>query len=218
MNSSEQNMFRSLGSMAALDKQSFVEMLQAYGIDCSKDQSIGELIDLFVANAPIKKQLVVGGAYFSVYTGAQSGFDGKKNVDNELVHSVGRNLYSYFSENHSNINWQNVKEGVQNTGKGLREGGWAGGLGAAMETAGGQINRRAADRQPNFGTDMLRRQQEARTQMMQGAIAVEEARAKALSDQANSKSKTTTIIIVGIGVLALLGVAIYLYSKSKKNG
>lgn len=218
MNNQDQNMFRALGSMAAINKEQFVDMLHAYDIDCSKDQDISQLIDLFIKNAPIKKELTVSGAYFAVYTGAQSGFDGKNTVDNELVHNVGRRMYSYFNEPHSNINWQNVKEGVQSTGRGFREGGWAGGLGAAMETAGGQINRRASDRQPNVGTDVLRRQQAARNQMVQGAIAVEEARLKAISDQAKAKSKTTTIVVISLSVLVVAGIGAYIYFKNRKNG
>ena len=228
---SDNVIFSSLGACIEYNKPEFVELLKESGVSADLSFTTDQLIDAYLNNVRTNPALMLGSAYFVAFHTTDIAFDGQKSVDNETVHSIGRSLYSYFDmsnahEDFSNVDWGNVWSGVRNVAGGLKEGGVAGGIGAATESIG-----TAVDRQQNpqnytkkqqlssAGVDILQQKQQARNQMIQSALAAQKAKADAAAKIAeeNRKKKTITYVAVGVGTVIVIGLGLFLYFRSQKN-
>lgn len=230
----ESVIFASLGSCIADNKQEFVELLRESGVSASSTEDVQVLVDKYVENVGTNPALLIGSAFLCTYYATDIHFDGQKSVDNNAVHQIGRNLFSYFDmgnnlvdEETSHLDWGNVWSGVQKTAQGLQSQGWVGGIGAAVNEIGSGVDRKrnpqkyAPERRPmsTAGTDMLRRKQEARQQMIQAALAAQQAKAQAAAKIAEEerKKKKITYWAIGIGGVVLLGTAAFLIIRAQKK-
>lgn len=224
--------FSSLGACIEFNKPEFVELLKESGVSADNSFSTEQLIDVYLNNVRTNPALMLGSAYFIAYHTTDIAFDGQKSVDNNTVHSIGRSMFSYFDmanadEDYSNVDWGNVWSGVKNVAGGLKQGGIAGGIGAATESIGTAVDRRqnpqnyTAKRQPlsSAGVDLLQQKQQARNQMIQSALAAQKAKADAAAKVAEEqrKKKTITYVAVGVGAVVVIGLGLFLYFRSQKN-
>tara|TARA_R110000751_G_scaffold102580_2_gene197245 strand:+ start:494 stop:1213 length:720 start_codon:yes stop_codon:yes gene_type:complete len=221
--------FWELGNCIAENKEDFVELLKESGVTASMSDFDDQLAEKYVVNVPDNKELLIGSAYLCAYNSSSISFSGDKVVSNDQVHGIGRELYDYFSpvdpEEQSDFDASALMGMLTSAGKDIGGGAMSGGPAGAYAgaaKAGFDLAGKVMDgknRKLYGGLDLMQKQQEAKSQMIQAALAAKKAEQEALAKKAAEKAKTRRIIYisVGVGAAALLTVATILIIRSSKR-
>jgi len=214
--------FWELGNCIATDKADFVELLQESGVSAGMNDLDDQLAEKFVVNVPNNRELLIGAAYLCAFNSSSISFSGEKVVSNDHVHNIGRSLWDYFDmsehlEDQSNFNLKDVLGGAaKDIGGGAASGGLPGAIVGALKSgtdlAGKISDKKSRDKWG--GLDFMQKQQAAKSQIIQSALAAKKAKQEAAAKKATEKAKTKRIIYITIGVLAtaalvVSGVLIY---------
>lgn len=187
-----------VGKSLVKDKENFIELLTSSGVAANSSMNDVELIDAFIKSLPTNKTLMIGTAYMINKKNAFLNADGEEQISNNGVKVSYKVMYDYFNgEDFSNLAADPVSAIAQ-------------GVGALANLGSAGI---AASQKKKYGaTDLLSKQAESRSQLVQSVLAQRQAETQAKQKAAESKAKTKKILLIGgaslIG-LTLIGFIIY---------
>jgi hypothetical protein len=196
-----------LGKIIGNNRNDFIDLLKESDIPANDSMSDAKLIELFVTNASINKELLLGAAMLvAMNNSSKSGFDGDFEVNNNGVKNAYIVMNGYFTA-------------------GDDEDGFSGFLGGAIATAVGQSAKFGSDivsskRNKEYGVmDSVQKQNEAKNAITQQLIAQRQTQIESLSKEKEAKQKTTrTVLIVGGVVVSIVLVAgIFYILKTRKS-
>ena len=96
--SANKSLMTELGNILVRSKGDFIEMLNESGVSADKSMSDAHLVNLFMANAPTNKKLLLGAALLANVHNKQMGFDGEDEISDSGVKSSYAVMNSYFND------------------------------------------------------------------------------------------------------------------------
>lgn len=211
-------MLKELANILIYRKQDFIHLLNESGIDASVDDENLKLINLYVANAPFNKRLMVGTSLLVNMNNQSSDFNGEETISDARVKQGYQVLKSCFS----NEDYSNETGPIgESTLKGAASGGLAGTIAGAIGDIAKATTKVSEGQQKKKygGMDLASKQADAKNQMIQAILNKKQLQLETAKKQQEDKAKTKRLIyIIGGSILglAIIGVVIYAVKNSKK--
>jgi hypothetical protein len=197
-------LMKEVGTSLSKNKSDFIELLTSSGVPANDSMSDVELIDSFISALPSNKTLMIGTAYMINNQNRFISADGTEQISDKGVKVSYKVMYDFFTKDDSGN--QEFSEAA---------GAIAYGVGALANLGSAGIK---ASQKKKYGTlDALSKQQEARNQLIQSALAAKQAEAAAKQKKAESNAKTKKILLIsGLGLLGLVGIGLIIYKIKTK--
>lgn len=188
-----------LGTTIPKNKKNFIEVLKTAGVNVKDNITDADLVDLFVKNAPINDDLLIGTSYFIADQNKTVGLDGEEEISDTGVKAAYKVMNGYFGcEQKSN---------------------WVG----AIAKAGGSIADLGSKivegkNQKKYGAAIqMGKQQDARNQLKQSLLSQREQQSANIEKEKERSAKTMKILLYsGIGII-VIGGSIFAWYKLKKK-
>jgi hypothetical protein len=194
-----------VGNIIVTNRGDFEDLLIESGVigDFSA-MSDAQLVDAYVENININKDLQLGTSMLVNFHNKQSGMDGESEMDDACVKAGYHTLKVYFSS---------PSENYYNAG-GVVVGAVAQGLGEVAKL-GSKLS--DASQKKKFGAmDLAQKKQDAKAVMTQQILAQRQAQIEAQKSKQEATAKTTrTILIIGGSVVGLAIVGFIIYKLKK---
>lgn len=201
-----------LGKILVKHKSDFVELLNQSGIYASNEMSDIELINKFVDSINYNRKLLIGTAFVINHHNKSIGFDGREEICDDSVKGAYKTMYSYFGaydfmDSNEDSDFYNASgDPVSAVAQGI---GQIAGLGTKIADNQGK---------KKYGAlDLATKKQDAKNQIIQGAVLQKQTDAKAKEEATAKKKKIIKIVAWSVGgVVAVVGViALVMYIKKK---
>lgn len=217
--SATMSLMRELGTILVHQKNDFVHLLNESGIVASVSDSEASLINKFVDQIDENPKLILGASLLAHHHNRQMGFDGESELSDEGVKNGYFAIQEFFGDRYSYADDSPI--GASTLG-GAASGSTAGVIAGAIgdiAKATGKISE-GQQKKKYGGLEYLGKKQEAKTAMVQAAIAQRQAQIDAAKKSQEDKSKTRrTAYIIGGSVLtvALIVTVVLVLTKKNKN-
>lgn len=196
-------LMKELGTILVRKKQDFVDLLNESGIPASTNDSDLHLVNLFVNNVSINRNLMLGASLLVQMHNKQIGFDGETELSNEGVKNGYKVMKSYFIDEYSNVSAEAV-------------GAIAQGVGSLANL--GSTALQGRQKQKYGALDVAQKREEAKQQMIQSILAQKQQKLEAAKKTEEEKAKTKRLIyIIGGSVLGLTILGLVIYSIKRKK-
>jgi hypothetical protein len=212
------SLMRELGTILVHQKNDFVHLLNESGVPASVSDSEASLINKFVENISDNPKLILGASLLAHHHNRQMGFDGESELSDEGVKNGYFAIQEFFGDRYSYADSGPIGA---STLKGAASGGEVGAIAGAIgdiAKATGKISE-GQQKKKYGGLDYLSKKQEAKTAMVQAALAQRQAQMDASKQKQETSAKTRrTAYIIGGSVLGVaLIVTLVLVLKKKKK-
>lgn len=197
-------LMKELGNILVRKKQDFVDLLNESGILASVNDSDLHLVNLFVNNVSINRNLMLGASLLTQMHNKQIGFDGETEISNEGVKNGYQVMKNYFLEDeYSNVSAEAV-------------GAIAQGVGSLANL--GSTALQGRQKQKYGALDVAQKREEAKQQMLQAILVQKQQKLDAAKKAEEEKAKTKRLVyIVGGSVLGLAILGLVIYSIKRKK-
>jgi len=219
INGATHSLMKELGRILVRNKKDFIDLLNDSGVSANSNDTDAQLVNKFVDNVGSNPKLTLGASLLTQMHNKQMGFDGESELSDEGVKNGYYAMQSYFSEDdYSNADDEQIGA---STLKGAASGGTVGVIAGALgdiSKLGAKISEGAQKRKYG-GLDYLSKKQDAKTAMVQAALAQRQAQIDAANkaQETKAKSRKLTYIIGGSVLgLAIIATVIILVVKKKK--
>ena len=220
VNGATYSLMKELGRILVRHKQDFVDLLNESGISASINDNDAVLVNHFVENVSTNPKLVLGASLLTQMHNKQMGFDGTSEISDDGVKNGYYAMQSYFdADEYSYVDTGGI-------GASTLKGGATGGTAGLVVGAIGDIAKatskisEGSQKRKYGGIDYLSKKQDAKTAMVQAALAQRQAQIDATNktQERNAKTKRLTYIIGGsvLGVAIIATVIILLVKKKKQ--
>jgi hypothetical protein len=201
-------LMKEVGTSLAKNQSDFIELLTSSGVPANDSMSDVELIDAFVKALPKNKTLMISTAYMINNQNRFVSADGTEQISDKGVKVSYKVMYDFFTKD--DLNNQEFSNLAADPVSAIAQG--VGAL-ANLGTAG-----IGASQKKKYGaTDALSKQQEARNQLIQSALAAKQAEAAAKQKKAESSAKMKKVLVIGgISLLALTTIGFIIYKIKTK--
>lgn len=214
--SATMSLMRELGNILVHQKNDFVHLLNESGITASVGDSEASLINKFVENISDNPKLMLGASLLAHHHNKQMGFDGESELSDEGVKNGYFVIQEFFGDRYSYADDEPIGSSTLKGASGGAVGAIAGAIGD-ISKLGSKISE-GQQKKKYGGLDYLSKRQDAKTAMVQAALAQRQAQIDAAKKTQEEKSKTRrTAYIIGGSVLGVaLIVTLVLVLKKKK--
>lgn len=196
-------LMKELGKILVRKKQDFVDLLNESGIPASVNDSDLHLVNLFVNNVSINRNLMLGASLLTQMHNKQIGFDGETEISNEGVKNGYQVMKNYFIDEE----YSNAIDPVTAIAEGV------GALAGLGNTA-----LQGRQKQKYGGLDVAQKREEAKQQMLQAILVQKQQKLDAAKKAEEEKAKTKRLVyIVGGSVLGLAILGLVIYSIKRKK-
>lgn len=220
VNGATHSLMKELGKILVRNRKDFVDLLNDSGVPATLGNTDAELVNRFVDNISTNPKLILGASLLTQMHNKQMGFDGESELSDEGVKNGYYAMQSYFSaDEYSYIDLEGI-------GSSTLGGAASGGAVGAIAGAIGDISKATSkisegqQKKKYGGLDYLSKKQDAKTAMVQAALAQRKAQIDAASkaQETKAKARKMTYIIGGsvLGVAIIATVIVLLVKKKKK--
>lgn len=201
-------LMKEVGTSLSKNKSDFIELLTSSGVPANDSMSDIELIDSFVNALPKNKTLMISTAYMINNQNRFVSADGTEQISDKGVKVSYKVMYDFFNKDDSNN--QEFSNLAADPVTAIAQG-----VGSLANLGTASI---AARQKKKYGTtDLLTKQQDARNQLIQSALAAKKSEAAAKQKKAESSAKTKKILLIGgLGLLGLVGIGLIIYKIKTK--
>ena len=219
VNGATHSLMKELGRILVRNRKDFVDLLNDSGVSASLNDTDGQLVNKFVDNVSDNPKLTLGASLLTQMHNKQMGFDGESELSDEGVKNGYYAMQSYFSGDDYSYNDGPI--GASTLG-GAASGGLAGTIAGAVGDIAKATSKISEGQQKKKygGLEYLSKKQDAKTAMVQAALAQRQAQIDAASKTQETKAKTRrlTYIIGGsvLGVAIIATIIVLLVKKKKK--
>lgn len=217
--SATMSLMRELGNILVHQKNDFVHLLNESGVTASVSDTESSLINKFVENISDNPKLMLGASLLAHHHNKTLGFDGESELSDEGVKNGYFVIQEFFGDQYSYFDTEGI--GTSTLG-GAASGGAVGAIAGAIGDIAKATSKVSEGQQKKKygGLDYLSKRQDAKTAMVQAALAQRQAQIDAAKKTQEEKSKTRrTAYIIGGSVLGVaLIVTLVLVLKNKGKG
>lgn len=201
-------LMKEVGTSLSKNKSDFIELLTSSGVPANDSMSDIELIDSFVNALPKNKTLMISTAYMINNQNRFVSADGTEQISDKGVKVSYKVMYDFFNKGDlGGLEFSNASADPVSA--------IAQGVGALANLGSAGIS---AQQKKKYGaTDALKKQEQAKSQMLQSVLAARQAEATTKQKKAESAAVTKKVLAIGgVTLLALATVGFIIYKIKNK--
>ena len=190
---------KELGVAISQNKVDFIYVLRNAGVLVDDNASDAELVDLFVKNAPINDELLIGVSYFIADKNKVSGLDGESEVSDTGIKATYKVMNGYFGN-----------EGKSN---------WVGAIAKAASSGADLAGKVVEGRnQKKYGAAIQQgKQRDAANKLKETLLAQRQQEAENAEKEKERSAKLTKILVISGVSLVVIGIGVFAFLKFKKK-